>query len=97
MHLIAGDRFDAGQRLGQADLPAEVDLLPREVGHPAGGGLQAEHQVPLQVLPRHFDLVFRRAVVAQVAQLGDGQVDHFLAPVGMGAGVDVQESAVPEG
>src|ERR1700729_1236411 len=50
LDLFAGDRFDAGQDLVERVEAAEVQLLPREVGHAGAGGLKREHQRALKVV-----------------------------------------------
>ena len=44
--------LDALERLVEPELPIEVNLLPRHVGHAAGGVLQAQHQAALEMILR---------------------------------------------
>ena len=47
------------ERLVEAELPVEVDLLPRQVRHAARGVLEAQHQAALQVILRALQLRVR--------------------------------------
>src|SRR5262245_32205699 len=50
LQLLRSDPLDPSQRLVEAELPVEVDLLPREVRHAAGRVLETQHQAALEVI-----------------------------------------------
>src|SRR4029079_2105510 len=48
--VFGRDALYALDRLVEAELAVEVDLLPREVRHAAGRALEAEHQAALEMI-----------------------------------------------
>src|SRR4030095_9847900 len=65
----AGRGWEPLQNLRRGVVPAVVDLLPREVGHPAGRRFLGEHDAPLQVLLRDDDLRVRGTLAAERPRL----------------------------
>ena len=78
----------ARQRFVEAEVAVEVDFLPRQVRHPAGGVLEAQHQAALEVILRALELVVGHRRALQAAQLLDAEVNHFLDRIGRAAGID---------
>ena len=50
LHVRVGHALDARERLIEPEMAIEVDLLPRQVRHAAGGVLQAQHQAALEMI-----------------------------------------------
>ena len=50
LDILGRDAIDALKGFVETELPVEIDFLPRDVRHPAGGVLEAEHQAALQVI-----------------------------------------------
>src|SRR3989442_13747024 len=48
--VLGGHRLDAGEDLVELESAAEIDLLPRDVAHPAARVLAREHQAFLHVV-----------------------------------------------
>ena len=87
-------RCDASQRLVEREVPIEIDLLARQVRHPARRVLEAQHQAALEVILRALQFVIRNRRALQDAELLDRQVDHFLDRVRRAARVDGQVAGV---
>src|SRR5687768_14098884 len=63
LYVVAGHPLDAFQRLVEPELAIEVDLLPGEVGHPARGALEVQHQAALEVVLGPLELRFGEDLV----------------------------------
>ena len=63
LHVVGRHPLDAFERFVEREVMVEVDVLPGEVRHAAGGALQAEHEAALQVIlrPPQLGVAERRA------------------------------------
>src|SRR4051812_24800431 len=73
-HVLGGDALDARERLVEPEVTLEVNLLPRQVRHPAGGVLEAQHQAALEMILGAAQLRVRHRRLLQAAQLLDAEV-----------------------
>ncbi len=97
LHLVFPDDVDGRQHLVEGEERAEVELLLGQPAHPARGGLQREHQVPLQVILGPPELGGPDAVLLEVAELLQGQLQDFGEVRRVRRGVDVEEPGVVVG
>src|SRR6187399_96777 len=55
LHVVGRHPADADEGFVETELPIEVDLLPGQMRHAAGGVLEAQHQAALQVILRALE------------------------------------------
>src|ERR1017187_4374019 len=91
------DGFDLGDDLVNGEEAAEVHLLTRQVGHAAGGGFEAEHDVALELVFGSLQLCLRDGIFFETTQFLDGEPEDFRGFFGGGAGVDGEGAGVAEG
>ena len=89
--------LDAFERFVEAELAIEVDLLPREVRHPARRALEVQHQAALEMILGAPQLGVRERLVLQPAQLGDHDVDQLADRVVGAPGVNRHRAGVAVG
>src|SRR5204863_914144 len=77
LHVGGGDALDALKRFVEPELPVEIDLLPRNVGHAAGRVLEAEHQTALEVIFGALQLGRGHRRILYATQLLHDEIDHF--------------------
>src|ERR1017187_7204176 len=69
LHVAGGDGFDARHQFVEREEPAEVHLLARQVGHPAGAGFQAQHERALEIILAPAQLFFADGLFLELAEL----------------------------
>ena len=82
------------ERLVQAELAIEVDLLPRQVRHAARRVLEAQHQAALEVVLRALQLAVGDRRLLDRPQLVDDEVHDFAHGLVGAAGVDRELAGV---
>src|ERR1017187_2619571 len=89
--------FNLGDHLVNGEEAAEVHLLARQVGHAAGGGFKAEHDVAPELVFGSLQLCLRDGIFFETTQFLDGEPEDFRGFFGGGAGVDGEGAGVAEG
>src|SRR5687767_9545411 len=75
--VVLSHALHALERFVQAEVPVEVDLLPRQVRHPARRALEVQHQAALEMILRALQLGVRQRLVLHPPQLDDHDVDQL--------------------
>src|SRR5579871_1035899 len=95
LHVVRGYGIDAALDLLGADLASEGELVAAEAGHPAGGRLEREREVALDVLLGERELGGVDWGVAGARELLENHVDAGLYVLGRGSGVDAEQPRAP--
>ena len=88
LNVIGRDALDARERFVEAEMAIEVDLLSRQMRHPAGRVLETQHQAALEVILGAPQLGVRHRGRFIAAQLLDPQIDELVDRIVGTAGID---------
>ena len=94
-HVFGADRVEGGEHLVEGEEGPEAHLLLRQAIHAAGGRLQRQHEVALEVVLGPPELLGADAVLLERADLLQHRLEHLAEIRRLGARVHVEDAGVP--